>query len=156
MTQPSPSTLRFSRERRELLANPIDGVLITWPANSLDKLTAEITAPEDSLYHDDTFTLTIEKTSTYPRYPPRVVMQTPIFHPNIDSHGAVCVACLRLQWNATVTIRNIIEEVIDALRHPNPFDELSVEAATMMKNDPAQFESVVREQVSKNILQRGG
>ena len=82
-------------------------------------------------------------------------MVTPIFHPNIDGTGAICIACLRSSWNQTVTIKQMIEEIIDALRHPNPEDELSLEAANMMKNDPKKFEETIREQVTKNMTARG-
>ena len=151
----NPRDRRIIAERNRLLRDPVEGVLVSWPADSLYQLTAEITAPEDCLYHDDIFTVTISLNNGYPKLPPRAVMVTPIFHPNIDGNGAICIACLRTSWNQTVTIRQMIEEIIDALRHPNPEDELSVEAANMMKNDPKKFEETVRKQVTKNMMARG-
>ena len=111
--------------------------------------------PEEVRYEGDVFTVTITLGDKYPRVPPRAVMNTPIFHPNICSNGAICVACLRRSWNQTVTIHQLLEEIVHALRHPNPDDELSLEAANMMKSDPKKFELVVREQVAKNRAQRG-
>lgn len=155
MATVDPRTRKIRQERRLLQNEPIEGVLINWPSGSDNELVAEITAPEDSLYAGDIFTVTITLGDKYPRVPPRAVMNTPIFHPNICSNGAICVACLRRSWNQTVTIHQLLEEIVHALRHPNPDDELSLEAANMMKSDPKKFELVVREQVAKNRAQRG-
>ncbi|OHT15309.1 Ubiquitin-conjugating enzyme E2 N [Tritrichomonas foetus] len=145
---------RLMKERRQLLLDPIENVNVMWPDNCIDRLHVEITAPEDSLYHDDIFELDLTFNNGYPENAPRAVMTTPIFHPNIDVSGAICVACLRTSYNQTVSVRKVIEEIIHALRNPNPDDELNMTAASMMKTDPKKFEATVRAQVTKNCLQR--
>lgn len=145
---------RLLKERKQLLLEPIPDVNITWPENSINEMVAEITAPEDSIYHDDIFEVRFSFDNGYPFQPPRVVMKTPIFHPNIDKNGAVCVISLRRSFNGTVKIKQIIEEIIIALKQPNPNDQLNIAAATMMKSDPQKFEKTVREQVTKNCIQR--
>jgi ubiquitin-protein ligase len=145
---------KIRQERDRLERDPIPGVLITWPNNSLEKLVAEITAPETSLYHGDT--LTVELTMLkYPDGPPRAVMKTPIFHPNIDANGAICVAALRSQFGKTVGLQDILREIVHAIEHPNPDDELNVNAAYLMKTNPEEFEERVRDQVLKNCAERG-
>ena len=143
---------RLMAERRELLLNPIQGTNVKW--TEIRKVEVEITAPEDSLYHDDIFTVEITFSNGYPQNPPRVVMKTPIFHPNIDSNGAVCVACLRNSYNQTVSVRQIVNEIIHALSHPNPDDELNISAANAMKTDYQRFEETVREIVNNNCSER--
>ncbi|KAK8888397.1 hypothetical protein M9Y10_039467 [Tritrichomonas musculus] len=146
--------VRLLKERKQLLLDPIPDVNVTWPENSINEMNVEITAPEDSIYHDDIFEVHFSFDNGYPFHAPRVTMKTPIFHPNIDNHGAICVVSLRRSFNGTVNIRQIIEEIILALRQPNPNDQLNIAAATMMKSDPQKFEATVREQVTKNCLQR--
>jgi ubiquitin-protein ligase len=145
---------RLAAERRYLRNNPIDGVIITWPNNSLDKLVAEITAPDDSIYRGDIFTVEFTLTG-YPRSSPRVQMKTPIVHPNIDAHGAVCVAALRTQWASTVKLHAIILEIIHALQHPNPYDELNIANGLLMRSDPDAFVRAAEEQVAANRIERG-
>jgi ubiquitin-protein ligase len=145
---------KIRQERRLLEREPIPDILITWPNNSLDKLVAEIKAPESSLYHDDI--LTVELTMLkYPDEPPRAVMKTPIFHPNIDANGAIRVAALRSQFGKTVSLRAILLEVVHALENPNPDDELNIHAAHLLKTNPDAFEERVRDQVLKNCAERG-
>jgi ubiquitin-conjugating enzyme E2 D/E len=146
--------LKIRQERRNLESQPIPGVLVTWPGGSLEKLVAEITAPEDSVYHDDVFRVDITMLD-YPDKAPRVEMMTPIFHPNIDSQGAVCIAALRSQWSKGRNLRDILLEIVHALSHPNPDDELNRHAAHLMKTNPGEFEDRARDQVMKNCAARG-
>ena len=146
--------VRLLKERKQLLFDPIPNVNITWPENSINEMVAEITAPEDSIYRDDIFVVNFSFDNGYPFQAPRVTMKTPIFHPNIDKNGAICVVSLRKSFNGTVKIKQIIEEIIIALKSPNPNDQLNIAASTMMKSDPLKFEKTVREQVTKNCLQR--
>jgi ubiquitin-conjugating enzyme E2 D/E len=146
---------RLAQEKRYLQSNPIDSVIITYPNNSLDVLLVEITAPEDSVYAGDIFKVQITLEQGYPRGPPRCAMKTPIVHPNIDTNGAICIAALRSQWKPQVKLHEIISEIIDALKHPNPNDELNVRVAQLMKSDPEKFEAEAKEQVMTNRMERG-
>jgi ubiquitin-conjugating enzyme E2 D/E len=154
MAAPNPRLSRLAKERLKLERRPIDGVLVTWPGNSLDNLVVEITAPEDSIYHDDVFTVEIT-TNSYPEKPPRCVMKTPIFHPNIDTNGAICVAAIRAQYRPSVTLWAVIDEIVNALKHPNMNDELNIEAANLMKWDEEAFVERARAQVIRNCAERG-
>mgnify|MGYP001033044928 CR=1 FL=1 len=154
MANHDPRLARLMKEKKLLQQDPIPGVNILWPNNSINEMVAEITAPEDSIYHDDIFTVKFSFDANYPRSPPRVVMLTPIFHPNIDSKGSVCLISLRKSFYGQVTIKQIISEIIIALKKPNPEDQLNVVASTMMKSDPQKFEYTVRQQVTKNCAER--
>jgi ubiquitin-conjugating enzyme E2 D/E len=146
---------KILQERRLLEREPIPDVLVTWPNSSLDKLVAEITAPANSVYAGDVFTVEITILN-YPDAPPRAVMLTPIFHPNIDTQGAICIASLRSQFWKFVHLREILLEIVSALEAPNPDDELHVQAAGLMRTNFPEFEAIARDQVMKNCAARGG
>jgi ubiquitin-conjugating enzyme E2 D/E len=82
-------------------------------------------------------------------------MRTPIFHPNIDTNGAICVAAIRAQYRPSVTLWAITEEIVNALKHPNKNDELNIEAANLMKWDEEAFVERARAQVIRNCAERG-
>lgn len=134
--------------------DPIDGVLVTW-GNNLNTMTVEITAPEDSLYAGDVFEVEFQLDKGYPQSAPRIIMKTPIVHPNITSQGAICVSSIRKGYDQSITLRLILDEIIYALRHPNPDDELNYKVAQLMKTNMAQFEEEVRMRVEKNKMERG-
>lgn len=56
----------------------------------------EITGPEDSPYEGGIFELDVSVTDRYPFEPPKVRFVTPIYHPNIDSTGRICLDLLKM------------------------------------------------------------
>ena len=56
----------------------------------------EITGPEDSPYEGGTFELDLSLPTTYPFEPPRLRFITPIYHPNIDNTGRICLDTLKM------------------------------------------------------------
>jgi ubiquitin-conjugating enzyme E2 T len=112
---------RMARELRSLEAEPPEGVS-AWPvANSITNLKAQIQGPPNTVYEDALFELQItipERSGTfsfalvrisrasslmkeayrcyrYPFEPPSVVFVTPVYHPNIDSSGRICLDMLK-------------------------------------------------------------
>lgn len=60
----------------------------------ITKLLAEISGPEDSPYAGGLFRIQFSVPANYPFEPPRAQFLTPIYHPNIDSDGRVCISRL--------------------------------------------------------------
>lgn len=44
----------------------------------------------------------------YPHEPPKVKCETPVYHPNIDLDGNVCLNILREDWKPVLTINSIV------------------------------------------------
>ena len=167
----APSTVRNTlsfkmsgtdQARRKLLKykkgidrEPIPGVTVTFDQGDVKQWIVEVVAPGDSLYKDDVFTLTMDFSSDWPERPPKLKLLTPIFHPNMHE-GAVCIAVMTKDYNDAISPRAIIDDFIDALRHPNPdIDiQLDVVAGWMMREDRNRFEQKAREQVAANCLAR--
>ena len=68
---------------------------------------ATIMGPPDSPYQGGVFFLTIHFPTDYPFKPPKVAFTTRIYHPNINSNGAICLDILRSQWSPALTVSKV-------------------------------------------------
>ncbi len=55
-----------------------------------------IQGPEKSPYKNVTFELIVSIPDRYPFVPPSVTFKTPVYHPNIDRKGTICLDLLKL------------------------------------------------------------
>ena len=62
----------------------------------LKSMRLEITGPENSPYEGGIFELDLSITDRYPFEPPKLRFITPIYHPNIDSTGRICLDLLKM------------------------------------------------------------
>ena len=140
-------------ERTSLKRNPIQGATFNWELKNLKHFQVVITGPTGSFYEGGEFEIDIKIRPNYPDQAPLVIMTTPIIHPNIDADdGAVCVACLRKFHNSEVGIRDIVNEVIDALANPKTSDPLNTQAALLLDQNIELFKQKVKAQISENNL----
>ncbi len=63
--------------------------------------------PPDSPFQGGVYFLTIQFPADYPFKPPKVQFTTKIFHPNINSSGAICLDILKTQWSPALTIAKV-------------------------------------------------
>jgi len=110
--------------------------------------------PDDSPYKDGKWIIRIELTSEYPYKSPSVGFETPIFHPNVDYRsGTICLNVLNQTWTPIYNLCHIYNTFLpQLLLYPNPDDPLNVEAATLQKNNLAQFNYTVSETIKKTQL----
>jgi len=71
-----------------------------------------------------------------------------VYHPNIDLEGNVCLNILREDWKPVLSISSIIYGLQYLFLDPNPEDPLNKEAAAALKDNPRNFEAVVRRSLS--------
>jgi len=92
------------------------------------KLEAVIQGPPDTVYEDGFFHLDITIPQRYPFEPPSVQFSTPIYHPNIDSCGRICLDTLNMPpkgaWKPSLNIPSVLSTIRLLLEHPNPDDGL--------------------------------
>lgn len=66
--------------------------------------------------------------SSYPFGVPVVRFITPLYHPNVDSAGRICLKTLKLpptgDWSPSVMLVDLIAEIRLLLQHANPKDSL--------------------------------
>ena len=91
MTSPAPGISAFPSA---------DGNLLSWGAT--------IDGPEDTPYAKLTFKLSFAFPSNYPYAPPTVLFKTPIYHPNVDFSGRICLDILKDKWTAAYNIQTVL------------------------------------------------
>lgn len=117
-------------------------------SDSLDSLVATIDGPESSAYSGHVLKLSIDISENYPFEPPRVTFQTPIYHPNIDNKGRICLDLLNMppkgRWRPTFSLQNLLHALRDLLANPNADDPLMADIAQEYKMNRQEFERKAR------------
>uniref|UniRef100_A0A1I8BZ68 UBIQUITIN_CONJUGAT_2 domain-containing protein n=1 Tax=Meloidogyne hapla TaxID=6305 RepID=A0A1I8BZ68_MELHA len=105
---------------------------------------ATILGPPDSPYEGGVFFLLINFPQEYPFRPPKVSFTTRIYHPNINSHGSICLDILRSQWSPALIISKVLLSISSFLCDPNPYSPLVPRIAEIYINDREQYNANVR------------
>ena len=124
----SASKMRLQKELEMLTNSPSPGVSAWVEGDDLTRLGAMIIGPDDSPYEKGCFSLSIEIPQRYPFEPPRVRFNTPIYHPNIDSEGRICLDTLKMppqgSWSPSVNINTLLLTIRLLMGSPNADDGL--------------------------------
>ena len=110
---------------------------------------ATIMGPSDSPYAGGVFLVSIHFPPDYPFKPPKVNFQTKVYHPNINSNGAICLDILKEQWSPALTVSKVLLSICSLLTDPNPDDPLVPEIANIYKQDRARYEDTARSWTQK-------
>lgn len=93
------------------------------PENLLN-WTATIAGPSETPYASLTFKLSFQFPSSYPYAPPTVLFKTPIFHPNVDFSGRICLDILKDKWSAVYNVQSVLLSLQSLLGEPNKYAPL--------------------------------
>ena len=104
----------------DLLNNPPNCMAVALRNFNYSTWVAAMYGPKESPYEGGIFRLNIDFPNTYPRDPPVLIMTTPIYHPNIDDEGFICIDIIRGSWQSNYTMRFILNSVVGILKYPNP------------------------------------
>ncbi|KAK0703217.1 ubiquitin-conjugating enzyme/RWD-like protein [Lasiosphaeria miniovina] len=122
-------------------AGPVGDNMFQWQAT--------IMGPSDSPYSDGVFFLNIAFPNDYPFKPPRISFSTPVFHPNINADGGICLDILRESWSPVLTVSKLLLSISSMLTDPNPDDPLMPDIAYMYHTDRAKYDAIAREWTRK-------
>jgi len=122
-------------------AGPVGDDMFHWQAT--------IMGPSDSPYAGGVFLVSIHFPPDYPFKPPKVNFQTKVYHPNINSNGAICLDILKEQWSPALTVSKVLLSICSLLTDPNPDDPLVPEIANIYKQDRARYEDTARSWTQK-------
>tara|TARA_R100001163_G_C5068178_1_gene208078 strand:- start:3870 stop:4316 length:447 start_codon:yes stop_codon:yes gene_type:complete len=139
------SLRRINKELMDLEKDPPTNISGGPNGDDLFKWTATIMGPEETPYHGGIFFLDINFPKDYPFKPPKVFFTTPIFHPNINRNGAICLDILKEQWSPALTISRVLLSISSLLSDPNPDDPLVPEIANLYKSNRSKFDASARE-----------
>ena len=111
-----------------------------------------IVSPNEGLWNGAKYTFKCDIPVDYPHKAPTVeCLTTPIYHPNINFEGAVCLNILREGWKPTFGVVTVLFGLMHLFSAPNPYDPLpnrgnlpkEMEAAALMLKDEKAFNNLV-------------
>jgi ubiquitin-conjugating enzyme E2 C len=122
---------RLQSELMTMMMEPMEGVSAFPDGDNLLAWAATITGGDAGVYDGMTFNLSMKFPSNYPIAPPTVKFETPIFHPNVDQSGNICLDILKDKWSATYTVSTLLLSIQGLLDTPNNDSPLNSQAAQL-------------------------
>lgn len=89
--------------------------------NNLLAWTATISGPAETPYAGLFFKLSFSFPTTYPYSAPTVLFKTPIYHPNVDFSGRICLDILKDKWSAVYNVQSVLLSLQSLLGEPNKY-----------------------------------
>ncbi|GFO35060.1 ubiquitin-conjugating enzyme e2 t [Plakobranchus ocellatus] len=119
---------RIKKEIEMLSCSPPAGISCSPTNDQLDLLSAQILGPDGTPFEKGIFHLQIQIPERYPFDPPRVRFMTPIYHPNIDTNGLICLDTLKLPpkgtWRPCLNISTVLMMIRILMAEPGSEDPL--------------------------------
>lgn len=147
---------RIKTELNKLIKKPIDGIVAGPKSDTnLYSWKASINGPPNTPFEDGIFNLDITFTDDYPFKAPHVTFTTKIYHPNIDSHGNICLDILKSAWSPALSIQQMLLSISSLIAEPNPDDPYVSSIAREYKEDRELYNKNVRESVKQHASKKG-
>ena len=131
---------------------PVTGLEAAHCGSDLFRWRAQIAGPEGSPYEGGKFELDLRLPSRYPLEPPHLTFRTPIFHPNVNGRGDICLDVLKSQWSPAVSLQKVLLSVSSLLTDPNFSDPLNAAATQLFKKDRAGYDARCRELIRLHAM----
>lgn len=107
----------------------MEGITATPDKENTRHFHVTILGPSSSPYESGKFNLELFLPETYPLTPPLLLFTTPIYHPNIDKLGRICLDILKERWSPALQIRTVLISVRALMGAPNAEDPLDNDVA---------------------------
>nr|XP_034978811.1 ubiquitin-conjugating enzyme E2 T-like isoform X2 [Zootoca vivipara] len=148
---------RLKRELHLLTTQPPPGITCWQNGSRIDDLQAQMLGSADTPYEKGIFNLEVVVPERYPFEPPKIRFLTPIYHPNIDSAGRICLDVLRLPpkgaWRPSLNIATLLTSIQILMNEPNPDDPLMADI-TLETTDEENHQSAVNPPKDSHISQK--
>ncbi|KDR11908.1 ubiquitin-conjugating enzyme E2 T-like isoform X3 [Zootermopsis nevadensis] len=150
-------SFRLKRELEYITKSPPPGISCVPKGDSLDVLDASIVGIKDTPYESGVFKIEIQIPEKYPFEPPCARFITPVYHPNIDVAGRICLDLLRLPpkgtWRPVITLSGLLTSLQMLLTQPNPDDPLMTEIADEYRFNRPEYIRKAKECTMKHAFQ---
>lgn len=134
---------RMKHELSILKTSTMTGISAWNVDDDLFHLQAQIVGGDESPYKGGVFKLEIRVPDRYPFEPPHVKFLTPIYHPNIDAGGRICLDVLKMppkgNWKPSSNISTVLLSIQLLMNEPNPDDPLMEDISQQYKSDRRLF-----------------
>nr|XP_023689856.1 ubiquitin-conjugating enzyme E2 T [Paramormyrops kingsleyae] len=152
---------RISRLKRELQllgTEPPPGVSCWQTEHDVGELKAELVGGVNTPYEGGVFSLEIKVPERYPFEPPKIRFLTPIYHPNIDNGGRICLDALKLPpkgaWRPSLNISTVLTSIQLLMAEPNPDDPLMADISAEYKYSRQVFLEKAKKWTLKHAMQQ--
>lgn len=151
---------RLKRELSLLATEPPPGITCWQDTDQMGDLRAQIIGGANTPYEKGVFTLEVTIPERYPFEPPQIRFLTPIYHPNIDSAGRICLDVLKLPpkgaWRPSLSIATVLASIQLLMAEPNPDDPLMADISSEFKYNKPVFLSNARRWTEQHARQQQG
>jgi len=155
---------RLQSELMTLMMSGDKGISAFPDGDNLLSWIGTVEGPVESVYEGLKYKLRLEFPAGYPYQSPTVKFTTPCFHPNVDSHGNICLDILKEKWSALYEVyladcepksvqlcqvRTILLSIQSLLGEPNNDSPLNTHAAELWANK-VQYKKYLLEKYEKD------
>jgi ubiquitin-conjugating enzyme E2 D len=130
---------RIKVEYEELSKEPPSNISAGPIGSDMRHWEATILGPSESPYAGGIYSLEIIFPTNYPFKPPKIRFVTPIYHPNINKQGSICLDILNINWSPVLSITKLLLSICSLLTDPNPDDPLDEEIADLYINNKEMY-----------------
>jgi len=107
--------------------------------------------PSTAPFNEFAFEVKLNFNENHPFKPPTITMVTPIYHPNVDEQGDVCLALINTNnWKPVVQAEQIIKEFAQLIDKPDPNHFLRGDIGEEYTKRNAEFLSKAKGHAEKN------
>ncbi|TKR95236.1 hypothetical protein L596_009433 [Steinernema carpocapsae] len=142
---------RLQSDLNDLEQTPMEGVIAGTFLENMWRWNAVIEGPKNSPYAGGIFFVDFEFPETYPYDPPEITWRTRIYHLNISKLGDVYCKEINREWKSSMTVRNILEHLVNLLQVPRPdhLNEGDHYLRKVYEKNPKVYEKTAREWTMK-------
>lgn len=143
-------TKRLQEELRSLMLSASPGISAFPEGDNLFKWIGTIEGAKGTVYEGLQYKLLLEFPSSYPFQALTVKFITPCFHPNVDSHGNICLDILKDKWSALYDVRTVLLSIQSLLAEPNIDSPLNLRAAELWPNQ-AEYKTQLLDKYEQEV-----
>ncbi|KAJ9512156.1 hypothetical protein QJQ45_012691 [Haematococcus lacustris] len=109
-------------------------------------------------YEGGVFFLDIQFPDNYPFEPPRVKFTTPLYHPNVNDKGGICLSILfqgctwDQGWSPAMSISSVLLSLTILLQEPNTDHSLRPDLAAQYLADREAYNTAAREHTKQHAM----
>ncbi|KAK3103490.1 hypothetical protein FSP39_019593 [Pinctada imbricata] len=149
---------RMKKEIQMLQQSPPHGISCWCKDDKIDHLEAQIFGGSGTPFEGGIYKLEIQIPDRYPFEPPKVRFITPIYHPNIDSGGRICLDTLKMPpkgaWKPCLNVSTVLTTIQLLMAEPNPEDPLMTDISNEFKYNKAQYIQHAKEWNEKYAMEQ--
>jgi len=148
---------RLLKEMHRLEFDPPHGISAWYKQECTDELEAVVQGPEDTPYAGGHFKMHVSIPANYPFAPPKVRFVTPIYHPNIDTGGRICLDVLKMppqgSWKPSQNLTTVLTSIFLLMAEPNPDDGLMPDITAEYRDNRRLFDAKAKASTTEHALQ---